>query len=180
MPVNVELKAKDAEPQRSLRLALAANAEDLGVLQQTDTYFHVNNGRLKLREQSGPNGTEAWLIPYSRADEAVARVSGYDLVPIEHPTQLKEALASTLRVQVVVSKRRRLLLWQGVRIHLDEVHRLGSYIEIEAVAAQDSDLRREHALVEELIRLLQIDRSHVVSFGYSDALLSISTGRKRR
>ena len=33
---------------------------------------------------------------------------------------------------VVVEKRRRLLLWEGVRIHLDEVEGLGSFVELEA------------------------------------------------
>jgi adenylate cyclase class IV len=39
----------------------------------------------------------------------------------------------------VVAKRRHLLLWEGVRIHLDEVERLGTFIELEAVAPPDSD-----------------------------------------
>ncbi len=34
---------------------------------------------------------------------------------------------------VVVAKRRHLFLWEGVRIHLDEVEELGTFIEFEAV-----------------------------------------------
>ena len=40
----------------------------------------------------------------------------------------------------MVEKRRRLLLWETVRIHLDEVEGLGSFLELEAVAEPDSDL----------------------------------------
>ena len=54
------------------------------------------------------------------------------------------ALSETLGVDVVVEKRRHLLLWETVRIHLDEVTGLGSFLELEAVAEPDSDLSREH------------------------------------
>lgn len=168
---NVELKARDPEPQRSLQLALAAGAQQAGVLEQTDTYFHAAHGRLKLREQTGSEGKRAWLIPYERADEAMARKSSYRLVPVERPEELKQALAGTLGVLVVVCKRRELLLWRGVRIHLDRVDGLGSFIEIEAVADESSNLTGEHRLVKQLTELLKIDPRQVVSFSYSDALM---------
>ena len=48
---NVELKARDPEPARSLERALALGAEDRGEIRQRDTYFAGARGRLKLREQ---------------------------------------------------------------------------------------------------------------------------------
>ena len=48
---NVELKAHDPEPARTLERALAAGARDEGLLRQRDTYFTVAHGRLKLREE---------------------------------------------------------------------------------------------------------------------------------
>jgi adenylate cyclase class IV len=43
-----------------------------------------------------------------------------------------------------VAKERRLLLWRGVRIHLDRVERLGDFVELEALRAalaiEDADL----------------------------------------
>ena len=48
------------------------------------------------------------------------------------------ALSETLGVDVVVEKRRHLLLWKTVRIHLDEVTGLGSFVELEAVAGAGS------------------------------------------
>ena len=36
---NVELKAHDPDPARTLERALAAGAEDRGLLRQRDTYF---------------------------------------------------------------------------------------------------------------------------------------------
>ena len=53
---NVELKATDPDPDRSLAVCLALGADDRGVLVQRDTYFRVPDGRLKLREET-PGGT---------------------------------------------------------------------------------------------------------------------------
>ena len=69
---NVELKAVDPDPARTLERALAAGASDEGVIVQRDTYFRVGSGRLKLREEE-PGETH--LISYSRPDDAAVRVS---------------------------------------------------------------------------------------------------------
>jgi hypothetical protein len=69
---NLELKARDADPARSLKAALALGADDRGVIRQRVTYFSRARGRLKLREQE-PGGAE--LIAYERADAADARPS---------------------------------------------------------------------------------------------------------
>jgi len=67
------------------------------------------------------------------------------------------------------SKERRLLLWEGVRIHLDTVQGLGSFVELEGVAAPDSDLSGEHAKVARLREALGI--VDVLTDSYSDRLL---------
>jgi predicted adenylyl cyclase CyaB len=167
MARNVELKARDPDPARSLQAALELGAEDHGWLGQLDTYFKVSTGRLKLREQE----ETAQLIYYERADVAVERVSTYIIVSVEEPEALKEALAAALGVLVAVEKSRRLLLWHEVRIHLDDVPGLGSFIELEAVATPDSDLTVEYRHVEELRTALAITDAQILATGYSDELL---------
>jgi hypothetical protein len=82
---NVELKARDLDPARTLERALALGAEDRGEFNQRDTYFAGSRGRLKLREHVA-GGSPLWdeliefsqeLIEYSRADETEARTSNY-------------------------------------------------------------------------------------------------------
>jgi adenylate cyclase, class 2 len=70
-----------------------------------------------------------------------------------------------------VEKSRRLLLWRGARIHLDEVRGLGSFIEIEAIADPASDLRTEYRRASELQDALAITPERIVAFSYSDELL---------
>ncbi len=91
--------------------------------------------------------------------------------PIER-RRLRAALTAALGARGEVVKRRRLFLWQNVRIHLDEVERLGTFIELEAVAPTDSDLANEHRLVVELRAALEITDKRLVALGYAEQLLS--------
>jgi homotetrameric cytidine deaminase len=172
---NVELKARDRDPEATLAAALAHGAVDQGVLTQIDTYFAAREGRLKLREEGGA-GT---LIAYARADEAMARISAYHLVAVPDPAALKSALDDALGTVVVVEKFRRLLLWQDVRIHLDAVEGLGTWLELEAVASADSDLAEEHRKVAELRAVLKIDDEDVVATGYAAMLLEVGAATPR-
>jgi homotetrameric cytidine deaminase len=162
---NVELKARDLDPEVTLTRCVALGAADRGVLHQTDTYFMARRGRLKLRV--GDDGTE--LIAYRRPDMAEASESAYVRVPA--PESLVEALHAALGTTVVVSKRRRLLIWEGVRIHLDEVDGLGSFIEFEAVLPDAGDLETARAKVARLRSELAIEDDALVSVGYADLLI---------
>src|SRR5215212_964244 len=164
---NVELKAHDPDPERTLERALAAGAEHRGLLRQRDTYFAVAHGRLKLREEE-PGG--ATLIAYERPDAATERVSSYRLVPVADADGLRAALSVANGVTAVVVKRRRVLLWEAVRIHLDEVRGLGSFLELEAVAQPGSDLGRERREVAQLRELLAIRDEALVEGSYADNL----------
>jgi homotetrameric cytidine deaminase len=162
---NVEIKARDADPAGTLERALSLGATDDGVLEQRDTYFGRARGRLKLREE--PEG--ATLIAYARPDDSEARTSAYRLATVTDPGAVKEALDAALGTLVVVEKRRHLLLYENVRIHLDDVTDLGAFVELEAVAEPDSDLSREHALIARLqdeLALTEAERS-----SYADLIL---------
>jgi homotetrameric cytidine deaminase len=170
---NIELKARDPNPAQSLQRALALGAEDKGEIRQVDTYFARAHGRLKLREQQS-GGSPLWdeLIEYSRADSTEARASTYLRVPVADAPTLQDALDAAYGTLVTVTKRRRLLFWEGVRIHLDEVEGLGSFLELEAVAEPGSDLSPEHDKVERLRAELGIEDEDLVATSYSDLLMA--------
>jgi homotetrameric cytidine deaminase len=164
---NVELKAVDRDPGAKLQAALAAGAEDRGVLRQRDTYFAVRHGRLKLREQ---DGAPPQLIAYERPDDPAVRLSRYRLIEVADPAATLAGLGATCGVRVVVAKERHLLLWENVRIHLDEVEGLGPHVELEAVAAPEADLDAEHRKVAHLRELLDIRDEDLRPGSYADAL----------
>lgn len=167
--VNVELKARDSEPDATAARCHALGAEDRGVLVQRDTYFAGRDGRLKLREQ-GEDGSE--LIAYRRPDSREPEGSTYVRAAAGEPELLREALEAALGTIVVVSKRRRLFIWENVRIHLDDVDGLGTFLELEAIVAPDgSDLVAAREKVQRLRAELAIPDGSLISVGYSDLLL---------
>ena len=166
--LNFELKARDPAPERSLRACRALGAEDRGTLRQRDTFFQVAHGRLKLREQD-PGGAE--LIQYDRANTACARRSRYRLVRVDDPETLRAALAEALGTLVVVEKERRLFVTGNVRIHLDRVEGLGTFVELEAVVTSGARAEDEAPRVAELRRALHLGDDRVVGVAYADLLL---------
>ena len=169
---NLELKARDRDPARSLRACETIGAKDEGTLRQTDTYFTVPRGRLKLREQ--PPRDEAHLIAYERPDLPGRTESRYRIVPTSDADGLKAALTAVLGVRVVVSKVRRLFISEGVRTHLDRVDGLGDFIEFEGVETAEADLASFKPLLGGLCRSFEIADGDRLSAGYSDMLEEIS------
>lgn len=149
---NLEIKVRCPDLAAARERARRVATEVVGVDRQVDTYFRVPRGRLKLRESSLSGGQ---LIPYLRPDEVGARRSDYQVIPVDDPAGLRELLAALLGTHRVVRKRREILLHDNVRIHLDEVEGLGSFLELEAVfdgspAAEAEQRRKVDALLSEL------------------------------
>ena len=138
---NLEIKlALTPDQLESLDATVRASGLPVEILDQTDTYFAVSQGRLKLREttrESHDPVTE--LIAYRRPDDSGPRWSDYDRLPLsfEAGTRLKGMLSQTLGVTTVVAKRRLVAIRGRSRIHLDRVRGLGSFLEIETVAQSD-------------------------------------------
>jgi adenylate cyclase class IV len=169
---NIELKATDPDPSASLDVCRALGAEDRGTIAQRDTYFEVARGGLKLREEQ-PGRPH--LIQFERASEPRQRESRYRIIEVSDGASLCAALAAAIGIRGVVVKRRHLLLWQSVRIHLDEVEQLGTFIELEAVVPADSNLDHEHRLVAELRDALGITDERLVALGYAAQLIRASS-----
>jgi predicted adenylyl cyclase CyaB len=172
--LNVELKARCADPARVRRVLEAAGADFRGVDAQRDVYFRVPEGRLKLRR-----GTiERSLIFYRRADEAAVKPSHVTMARLEEaPQELEDALAAALGVQAVVEKRREIRYVGNVKFHLDEVPGLGAFVEIEAI--ESPEVQGEETLraqCEEWRTRLGIMDDDLLADSYSD-LVSTSPGR---
>ena len=142
----------------------------MAVLVQRDTYFRVQSGRLKLREEEG---AKAHLIAYERSDRAGQRESRYRIATVEKADELKAVLAVTVGIEVVVAKERRLFIWDDVRIHLDRVDRLGHFIEFEAVTDSDgSNTSSAEKRVETLRQAFEIDDADLIGGSYCDLALA--------
>lgn len=164
MATNLELKARFSPLETGHECARRIGARFDGILVQRDTYFRVSRGRLKLRECAG-QGSE--LIFYEREESGDERWSTYERVPVGDPEALANALGLADGILAVVEKERSLYTYRNARIHLDEVARLGSFLEFEVVGG-------EPASSAELMRLLRdvfgIREEMIFRGSYSDMI----------
>lgn len=171
---NVESKSRcqDLEAVASRAAELGARYE--GRLEQLDTYFQVERGRLKLREVSHhfPDGRvseSSELIRYERPNERGARVSTYERTAIEDVRARKAQLEEVHGVQGCVRKRRTLWILDATRIHLDEVEDLGSFVELETVSERQPTAAA-HLEHERVRGGLGLDPGETVAGSYIDLL----------
>jgi adenylate cyclase, class 2 len=166
MASNLELKCRRTSCEELHGLARALGARFDATLNQTDTYFHVPTGRLKLREI---NGIRAELIQYERPDEQGDRWSSYRVVPVVEPGNIAAALGQALGVRCVVRKKRDLYLYKTARIHIDEVDGLGSFLEFEVV---ETPAAEAEALMGELRLAFRVQSEEVIAGSYGELLES--------
>ena len=164
---NVELKATDPSPARSFATCRSLGAEPRGAIWQRDSYFDVAFGGMKLREED-PGGPH--LIQFERSNEPQQRESRYRVIEVDDALVTLEALTAAIGLTIVVTKRRQLFVWEGVRIHLDTVEQLGTFIELEAVAPPESDLAHEHRLMSRLRDVFEITDDRLLATGYATQL----------
>lgn len=163
---NIELKAILADRAAALAACERIQARAQGDIHQIDTYFIVPNGRLKLRVAT-PGRTE--LVYYHRPDIAGAKGCDYLLEPVA-PTA-GALLGSALGVLATVEKTRTLYLWDNVRIHLDLVTGLGSFIEFEAVIAAGTEEEDGFKKLTYLSDIFNISENDHLKYSYLDMML---------
>lgn len=171
---NLELKAELRDPL-VVRAALARlGASHIADVEQTDTYFRVPHGRLKRREavgaEAGATGEPAEIeyIFYHRKDEPGPRISQftiYDLATARERFGLIDP-----PTWVVVRKRRQIFMYQNVRIHLDEVEHLGTFLELEALVSPSHDVARCHRTLGEIRQALEPALGELIAISYADLL----------
>ncbi len=136
--INIEIKARCTDRERAEESLTALGAGPAGMFDQRDTYFNVREGRLKLR-LIGPD--DGHLIFYRREDISGPKRSDYEIAFTTDPEALELMLREVLGSWIEVEKRREVWLWENVRIHLDEIKDLGTYVELEAVTDRVLDGR---------------------------------------
>lgn len=167
MHINYEFKAKCANIDQLEALLKKHDPLFIGTDHQTDTYFNVPNGRLKLREGNIENS----LIHYERSNAADAKQSNVILYQHQPDSKLKEVLTKALGTKVVVEKQRKIYFIENVKFHFDEVKGLGSFIEVEAID-KDGSIGTEK-LEEQCnyyVQLFRIAKEQFIAESYSDLL----------
>jgi adenylate cyclase class 2 len=167
MHINFEFKAKCNNLSELEERIQALNPHFIGEDHQTDTYFKVPAGRLKLREGNIENA----LIFYQRTNTAAAKQSDVTLYPHTPDGNLKQILKQSLGIKTVVEKKRRIYFIDNVKFHFDTVTGLGSFVEVEAI---DSDgtigIEKLKAQCQHYEELFDIQPADFIAASYSDLL----------
>ena len=167
MSKNIEIKARYPDLGKAENIARRLGAKFLGKDLQTDTFFNVPKGRLKLRESS-LSGTI--LIPYLRSDQKEAKEARYVLLPVKDVNTTKALFSEILGERLIVEKTRRIYLWENIRIHLDEVKGLGNFLEFEAVIDAEHPEEESQAALDELLEKFGVQVEHLIARAYADLL----------
>ena len=127
--LNFEFKARTTQLDNLQKKLSALDPKFIGEDHQTDTYFNVSKGRLKLREGNIENS----LIWYERENTAGAKQS--DVLLYQHTPEksLKEILIKLHGIKVIVEKRRKIFFIDNVKFHFDTIEGLGTFVEVEAI-----------------------------------------------
>lgn len=166
--INIEIKARTQLADEIRKFLLEKNALFKGVDHQTDTYFNVSRGRLKLRQGNIENN----LIYYERENKAGPKQSDFKLVPVQDAEGLKQALTLALGIKVIVAKKREIYFIENVKFHIDELEALGKFVEIEA-SNIDKDLSVDElrAQCDYYMNIFKIQEKDLIQHSYSDMLL---------
>jgi predicted adenylyl cyclase CyaB len=148
---NVEIKAR-IESVEALAPRVAALADQGPIeIEQDDTFFVCERGRIKLRAFSAAEGQ---LIFYRRANQAGPKESRFVVSPTAAPDSLRDALTLAYGRAGRVRKHRTLYLVGRTRVHLDRVESLGHFLELEVVLAEgespDAGVKEARALMTAL------------------------------
>lgn len=161
---NLEIKAKISNLQYALDIAATLTGNGFEEIYQTDTYFNIHEGRLKLRKY----GDIAELIFYKRPDGREPEWSNYLISEVKSPIVIKEILESIHGVKTVVKKRRRLFLLENTRIHIDEVDNLGIFLEFEVVTNENTNPDDSRKTIDMLISEFGIEENDLIEASYCD------------
>jgi adenylate cyclase, class 2 len=174
--INVEIKARCADPERVRAVLRERQARFAGADHQVDTYFRVSEGRLKLREGNIENA----LIYYRRPNEAGPKQSDVVLYAAQRGAELRAVLAAGLGVLVTVDKQREIYYAGNVKIHIDEVQGLGRFVEIEAAGGEHADRNSLLRQCREFMQAFGIGEAELVAESYSDLVMGKSEVRSQK
>jgi len=167
MPNNIEIKARVAEREPTLKLIESVADDAPTTIFQWDTFFRCSSGRLKLRDFGNETGQ---LIAYHRPDTDAPVVSDYAISETHSPAELRAVLESSLGISGEVKKTRQLYKVGRTRIHLDSVEGLGNFLELEVVLGAEEEQSAGVLEAQQLMQALNIAEADLISCAYVDLL----------
>jgi len=166
--VNIEIKARSNSHDQIREYLKSKNADFKGVDHQIDTYFAVPSGRLKLRRGNVENS----LIFYNRDNQSGPKQSDVSFSRVDADSNIKEVLSMAFGVLVEVDKKREIYFIDNVKIHIDTVEGLGTFMEIEAIDYDGTiGTDKLQKQCDFYMKELRVQEKDLLTSSYSDMLL---------
>lgn len=166
---NVEFKAELRELAIAKATCRKVGATHILGFDQTDTYFRVPSGRLKRRETSGE---PVEFIFYERPNRAGPKISQFMIY--SEAQALERFGREPLPVWVTVRKHRDLWMVGNVRIHLDQVEGLGTFLEFEALVSRECGISACRSTLDALIAEFRPILGEPIDGSYSDMIARLA------
>ncbi len=162
---SVDFKCELRDPELA-RLALkhlgGAWAENRA---HRDTYFRVATGHVKRTEAEGD---PIEYVVYERREQARPTLSRFTIL---NEDEKRERYGEReLPVWMVLEKEREIWLYEGVRVHIDQVKGLGWFLEIDALVSRQRNVLRCYAVIERVRDALKPALGGAVAGSYADML----------
>lgn len=167
---NVECKYELRDLPLARSIARAIGSTFIGNLKQKDTYYRLTTGRLKRRECIGEPPE---YIFYDRSDDSRPRLSSF-MIYTQAEAQTRFG-SHPLPVWITVLKTRELFMYENVRIHLDTVEDLGTFLEFEALVSPSHHMSQCHSILNILKAKFAPALGEPLSSSYSDLLAQRQT-----
>jgi len=169
--LNIEIKARTTKYKQDKirKILLQSFAKFIGVDNQIDSYFKIEEGRLKIRK----GNIENYLIWYNREDKEDSKQSNVELYPLLKHSYLEKIIRKTYDTLVIVDKKREIYFIDNVKFHIDYVKDLGTFIEIEAISENETiPIEKIKEQCEYYKHLFNIKDKDLIKNSYSDMLLN--------
>ncbi len=176
MPINVEIKVRLSNLPKSpqeIEEIVRNHAKNEGmILKQSDTFYNVQECRLKLRLQGDGTGD---LIRYHRTVQSGINVSRYEREFVDSSEEKHAEMVNRYGIKGIVRKKRKLYLVDGTRFHFDCVEGLGDFLEVEIVLQNEDEIGTGLAEARRWMETLGINEDMMIRSTYEDMLTKIES-----
>ncbi|MHC4975076.1 MAG: CYTH domain-containing protein [Planctomycetota bacterium] len=160
---SLDFKAELRDPEIARIVCRHLGAIEVGTTTSLERYFRVANGRLKQR--IAPDEPVEWIF-YHRADRSKPKITHFTVYSDEQARARfgEQPLPTWLEFK----RTREIWLIDWVRVNIDTIEGLGTFLELEAVVSKRRNVATCHKRFDELRRHFEHALGEPISHSYAD------------
>jgi predicted adenylyl cyclase CyaB len=160
----IEIKALCLDMDSVRIIALNNGFKLFGIDEQSDTYFKVNNGILKIRDAK----IERTMIYYNKEKKVGPRMSELETYNSCDQEKLKKILSDALGVIGIIKKHREIYTKKNKILHLDRLLDGRQFVEIE-ISGESTIKNRK--ICDNLMKLFRILPDDITNKSYFELVM---------